>query len=164
MKFIGINFFTLFLLSTSISAQELKPFSSDGCTMFFDGTGSRPQAWKHCCFNHDLRYWFGGSKQNRVKTDQKLRSCVQESGHGHIARVMYLAIRVGRYSPVKNAQKWGWGWSTYLGYKELTRDQVNTAVSELDKLELPQDEITEFKRFYNLEAKTTSKATSNSKR
>ena len=161
MKFITISFISLFFLSTS-SAQELKPFTSDGCTMFIDGTGSDPNAWRHCCFNHDLRYWFGGSKSDRVKADKKLRSCVRESGHGHFARLMYLAIRVGRFSPIKNEQKWGWGWTTYFGYQDLTMNQMSTVVNELDRLGLPEEDVREFKRFYNLKAEIIPAVTSDS--
>ena len=136
--------------ASSAFASELQKFETDYCTMFQEGTPSNPSAWKHCCLDHDLRFWFGGTKKERYLTDIRLRNCVAATGHGYIASAMYYAVRVGKYSPIKNKYKWGWGWKPFIGYKELTQEQQNIAKEEILKLELDPNYIKEFLEFYEL--------------
>lgn len=119
--------------------------------MFQEGTPSKPNAWKHCCFDHDLRFWFGGSEAQRDLADKRLRSCVVKSGHSFIARGMYYAVRAGRYSPIKNKFKWGWGWKPFQGYKKLTLEQRKIVKEKVQTLNLEPVYIKEFLSFYNLD-------------
>src|SRR5690349_20933235 len=95
--------FALCLSSTSLfadNAKELLDFVSDGCTMSPDGTLSKPGLWRHCCFEHDLRYWFGGTIGDRDFADVHLRSCVRDAAGEFWAAVIYRGVRLGHYSPV----------------------------------------------------------------
>ena len=95
---------------------SLHPFKSDGCTMFFDGTLSKPNKWLACCTSHDLKYWYGGTEVMEQRADQELRSCVEVSSSSQvISSLMYYAIRMGHYSPVKHKTRWGWGWIGQTG-------------------------------------------------
>jgi hypothetical protein len=92
-------------------SNHLKPLKMDGCTFFIDGTKSSPKAWLHCCNMHDIEYWAGGTKQDQLDSDNRLSECVRKSGHNIYSKIMYLGVRLGHYSPIKNKMKWGWGWN-----------------------------------------------------
>ena len=146
----------LFILLLSLfgvfeaSANELQKFETDYCTMFQDGTPSNPNAWKQCCFDHDLRFWFGGSEVQRDLADTRLKSCVEKTGHSFIARAMYYSVRAGRYSPVKNKYQWGWGWKPFEGYKSLTSEQKKLVKTKIQAMDLDPIYLKEFIAFYNL--------------
>ena len=55
--------------------NPIKPFSSDGCTMFPDGD------WGGCCYDHDLLYWRGGTWRDRIKADKSYRPWVLDVEH-----------------------------------------------------------------------------------
>lgn len=88
---------------------KVLPFVTDGCTMFPDGTIKEPKLWYNCCLAHDLVYWLGGSKELQKQADQELRECVSEVSSGIRANLMYIGVRLGHYSPIKNKYQWGWG-------------------------------------------------------
>lgn len=44
--------------------MELSSFTSDGCSLFIDGTFENPELWKDCCFKHDIAYWKGGTEMS----------------------------------------------------------------------------------------------------
>lgn len=113
------RFFTLALLSILFSnayAEEIKPFTSDGCSAFPDGTYEQKQLWLACCTVHDKAYWRGGTYQQRLNADLALKSCVTEVGEPLIAELMLAGVRVGGspYWPTKF--RWGYGWSYPHGY------------------------------------------------
>src|SRR5512136_747981 len=46
---------------TAYRATQIEPFTTDGCSDFFDGVPmAEVKIWRHCCVIHDLRYWMGG--------------------------------------------------------------------------------------------------------
>lgn len=86
-------------------ALNLKPFKSDGCTLWPD------LDYKNCCDRHDHDYWIGGSYYERLRSDRQLRDCVATKGewyHPIIARLMFIGVRIGGafFWPVR----WRWGW------------------------------------------------------
>jgi hypothetical protein len=108
--------------------MELKPFTSDGCTLFPDGSLLEPQQWCDCCFEHDLAYWRGGSMQEREAADQRLRDCVQEkTGDAVLARSMYEGVRFGGSPYFYNWYRWGYGWSYERKYQALTAKEARLA-------------------------------------
>lgn len=52
--------------------MELSNFTSDGCSLFIDGTFENPELLKDCCFQHDIVYWQGGTKREREVADLDL--------------------------------------------------------------------------------------------
>ena len=110
------------LLSVALSsyAEEIKPFTSDGCSAFPDGTLQQQELWLDCCTQHDLAYWQGGIYEQRQVADQALKSCVAQVGEPYIAQLMLIGVRVGG-SPYWPTQfRWGYGWSYPRGYKALS--------------------------------------------
>ena len=54
--------------------MELSDFSSDGCSLFVDGTFENPELWKECCLKHDIAYWRGGTEEERASADLAFKS------------------------------------------------------------------------------------------
>lgn len=120
---IGILAFTLLPNGCAV-ASELKDFWSDGCTLFPDGTLKDRTLWCDCCFNHDIAYWRGGSKEERKDADKALRECVlARTGNKALANMMYDGVRVGGSPVFPTWYRWGYGWKYGRGYKPLTEEE-----------------------------------------
>ncbi|MDD4974088.1 MAG: hypothetical protein PHY93_07035 [Bacteriovorax sp.] len=152
------------LLSLSASAQtdsvstinnSLKTFETDGCTMFIDGTPSKPGLWKHCCVEHDMRYWFGGDQKDMDKTDLRLKACVKEVAGAMWAELIYTGVRVGHSSPVKNKTHWAWGWTIERANAPLSSMESDYIIEEVRHLPYDQDLLEKFieRNFNNHNAK-----------
>lgn len=106
---------------------ELKPFSTDGCTKYEDGPADNPTLWQHCCVQHDMAYWLGGTDPERKIADQDLKQCVEATGNPGAARVMYLGTRAGGGPLGHNTYRWGFGWNRIRDYKKLTNTELEMA-------------------------------------
>jgi len=117
---------TLGLTSTNAVSQNsvLRPFTSDGCSSFPDGTLSHKQLWLSCCTAHDFAYWQGGVYSERLKADYELKQCVSKVGEPAIATIMLAGVRVGGspYFPTQFRWGYGWRWQWFFprGYKEIS--------------------------------------------
>jgi len=122
-KIIGTPLVLLACLAGTTYADEIKPFSSDGCSAFPDGTLEQQDLWLKCCVDHDKAYWKGGTYQQRLDADENLRFCVADVGKPLIAKLMLAGVRVGGspYLPAKF--RWGYGWPYLRGYKALTEEE-----------------------------------------
>lgn len=136
------------LMSSSADASDpalaLKAFYSDGCTGFVDGPPGRGKLWQHCCFEHDLRYWFGGEETDMDFTDLALKACVKEAAGSGWANVIYDGVRAGHHSPIKSKTHWSWGWTPARAPGPLTKDEVQFVEVELRKLALDPAYIDHF--------------------
>ena len=104
-------------------AEQLAPFTSDGCSLFPDGQLPSRHEWLHCCTAHDQAYWQGGTYQQRLDADQSLHDCVDAAGFPEIAEIMYSGVRIGG-SPFSVAPyRWGYGWDSLRGYRPLSADE-----------------------------------------
>jgi hypothetical protein len=124
----------LLLLSLNVKAaiEELRPFKTDYCTSYPEGTKSDPELWKHCCLSHDMFFWAGGSRQDRYISDLELRRCIEKTGARNQARLIYYAVRLGSYSPVKYPdKKWGNGWNKQPDFRTLTPEEIDVIENEL---------------------------------
>ncbi len=131
----------IFLLLTSmwINAGELRPFESDGCTMAPEGTIRERNKWKECCVAHDLNLWGGGTKLERIQADQNLRTCMQAKAGTAIARIFWLAVKMGSLSPIKLPNKeWGNAWYKDSGYRSLSPDEIDQLILELEVIDIDQ--------------------------
>lgn len=115
---IGLLF--VFALSGCLSSGGIRPFTTDGCSMFPEGTEKQKDLWLTCCINHDLDYWKGGTSEERLRTDQELKACVARTGEPEIARLMLAGVRVGGTPCVPTKFRWGYGWPWFRGYRELS--------------------------------------------
>lgn len=133
----GFLYLTLSFCAMSLNANELKPFKSDGCSLFPDGTSNQQKLWLACCVAHDFDYWQGGTAMQREQSDARLKQCVKEVGEPIIASMMLAGVRVGGSPYLPTPFRWGYGWPYPRGYKVLSeseRQQVEHAVRNV-KLE-----------------------------
>ena len=125
--------FLLFFISFYVNAENIKPFTSDGCSSFPDGTFEHNQLWLSCCTAHDYAYWQGGTYQERLVADKELQQCVAKVGEPHIANLMLAGVRVGGSPYLPTSFRWGYGWSYPRWYKVLTdaeQKQIKAMVDE----------------------------------
>ncbi len=122
------------LATHSATADKLKPFKSDGCSAFPDGTISEKKLWLQCCYQHDLSYWQGGSSEQRKQADLALKSCVAQVGKPVIAQLMLAGVRVGGTPYLPTKFRWAYGWPYLRGYKTLSIDEKKQVATELEKL------------------------------
>ncbi len=108
-----------------VDAADLKPFTTDGCSGFPDGTSEHKTIWLKCCTEHDYAYWKGGTYQDRAEADEALRACVAEVGEPEIAALMLAGVRVGGTPYLPTRFRWGYGWPYFRGYKEPTREELD---------------------------------------
>jgi hypothetical protein len=131
---IGLLAFAWLLLPCDCAAASgLRDFTSDGCSLFPDGDFKDRALWCDCCFGHDIAYWRGGTAEERLKADEKLRDCVLErTKDGALAHLMYRGVRAGGHPVFPNWYRWGYGWKYGRGYKPLTDDEQREAAQKLD--------------------------------
>ncbi|MGK0442844.1 MAG: hypothetical protein ACJA0N_002663 [Pseudohongiellaceae bacterium] len=120
------TFFIMLLLSApTLNASELKPFATDGCSAFPEGTFEKNELWLNCCTLHDYAYWKGGTYTQRLKADQSLKSCVSEVGEPAIAIIMLAGVRMGGIPLLPTTFRWGYGWPYPRLYSALTSNELN---------------------------------------
>jgi protein tyrosine phosphatase (PTP) superfamily phosphohydrolase (DUF442 family) len=102
-------------------AADPSPFTSDGCSLFPDGTIKDRTKWCDCCLEHDKAYWQGGTADERKNADKILRDCVLERTRDkNLAETMYLGVRAGGHPAFPAWYRWAYGWPYGRGYKPLT--------------------------------------------
>ncbi len=111
------------LLLSPAHAENLKPFTSDGCSAFPDGTLMQNQLWLSCCQKHDYDYWKGGTYQERLASDKALKTCVAKVGEPQIALLMLAGVRVGGTPFLPTEFRWGYGWPYPGLYGPLTVEE-----------------------------------------
>lgn len=95
-----------------VSYPPSRPFVTDGCSMWLDGR------WGQCCVEHDIPYWCGGNRQQRLEADRKLRECVAAASGGLMGWTMFLGVRVGGYPNLPFYWRWGFGHPWPETYRE----------------------------------------------
>ncbi|GHB60707.1 hypothetical protein GCM10008107_07440 [Psychrosphaera saromensis] len=114
---------TLFA-SNSVLAEKLKPFTSDGCSIFPDGTLEHKDLWLACCTAHDYAYWQGGTAEQKEIADKELKNCVAKVGQPKIAELMLAGVIVGGNPYLPTPFRWGYGWPYPRDYKMLTEEEL----------------------------------------
>lgn len=104
-------------LAPASLAGQLKPFATDGCSMWVDGTAGNPNLWRHCCVAHDKDYWLGGSEAQRKASDEHLRACVAATGEKAMGSYLYVNVRWGGAPGWMTPYRWGYGWDYIEGNK-----------------------------------------------
>lgn len=122
---------TVVLTTASCAKPELRPFTSDGCSLFPDSSLIGEDDWCSCCFEHDIAYWKGGTEAEREAADARLRDCVAEkTGKQSLANAMYEGVRFGGSPYFYNWYRWAYGWGYQRKYQALT----SVEASEADRL------------------------------
>jgi len=134
------RFIFIFLFSSITSATEIKPFTSDGCSAFPDGTFSQQSLWSNCCFLHDLAYWKGGTEAQKKTADYKLKLCVENVGEPAIAKLMVTGVQLGGSPAFNTPFRWGYGWPFGRGYEPLSRSDKLQVKQKLNRFKLLIDQ------------------------
>ncbi|MBB2487794.1 hypothetical protein H5407_21365 [Mitsuaria sp. WAJ17] len=120
------------LLGGCASPNTLRPFSTDGCSLYPDRAASIGQDWCGCCVAHDRAYWRGGSEADRLRADEALRACVLERTDDPArAATMFRGVRIGGSAWWPTPFRWGYGW----GYGRYYRSLDLAESAEADRLE-----------------------------
>ena len=122
------GFILIWLISIPALSQveelKLKPFTSDGCSVFPDGTITQNKLWLACCTAHDFAYWKGGTYSDRLDADLLLRDCVAKLGKPEIALLMFAGVRAGGTPFLPSTFRWGYGWQYPRFYGPLTENEL----------------------------------------
>lgn len=121
---IMISLFSMTAACQFSGHELIKPYTTDGCSSFPEGTRQHRDLWHKCCTVHDQKYWVGGSYDERMQADLELRSCVQSVGEPAIAELMLAGVRVGGSPWWPSTFRWGYGWPYTHGYRVLTLDEL----------------------------------------
>jgi hypothetical protein len=123
----------------AIESLTLKPFTSDYCSEWPDGKTTDPKQWADCCFTHDMSYWIGGNKNERIAADKQLKRCVREASDSFNSFLMYIGVRMGG-KPGNASYAWGYGWTQDRDYFEVNPDETKNAVKLLEQSEHNKNE------------------------
>ncbi len=135
-----ILYFFLVFNAMTVIADELAPFTSDGCSAFPDGTFTQNELWLSCCTAHDFAYWQGGTYDERLMADKELEHCVAQVGEPQIAALMLAGVRVGGSPYFPTTFRWGYGWPFPRLYKPLTEDEqlkINFQIQAMQESDIP---------------------------
>jgi hypothetical protein len=101
----------------------LHPFSTDGCTDFPDGTLENPNLWVDCCIHHDLLYWAGGTRKQKLSADEFLFQCISKKSNPLLGAFMFVGVAIGGTPYIKDSARWGYGWPKIRGFAPLSDDE-----------------------------------------
>jgi hypothetical protein len=120
--------FLLIVVFACTPENRLRPFSSDGCSLFPDSSPISKKDWCSCCFAHDLSYWRGGTAEEREAADALLKECVfEKTGDESFSKLMYAGVRAGGSPYFYNWYRWGYGWGFDRKYQALTDEESEVA-------------------------------------
>lgn len=108
----------------SLAQPLLRAFSSDGCSLSPNGLPFGNAEWVDCCTAHDLKYWLGGTRDDRENADQDLKQCIAEKGYSEVAAAYFLGVRVGGQPDSQVTFRWGYGWNKIRPYSPLTSAEI----------------------------------------
>ena len=116
------------------SPIPLKPFSTDGCSLFPDGNCQEKNLWRDCCIDHDKAYWQGGTRADRRQADAELERCVcEKSGNPALAKVMHDAVQLFGTPASPMWYRWAYGWTDGRKYQALTPRERHQVQQYLDE-------------------------------
>lgn len=137
-------FLSSLLLSSSFLAcsskvlnppNQLREFTTDGCSLAPKGTSSHTQSLLRCCVEHDYAYWQGGSSDERLTADQTLKACVSKAESPAVGQLYYDAVRIGGSSIFKTTFYWGYGWTQKRQDRPLTSAEAQQVLEQSQKID-----------------------------
>lgn len=128
-------------------------FKSDGCSAFPNGhLLSSKSEWLHCCFVHDLSYWYGGSRDQKIYADKELNECVSEVTTQTQGELMEIGVEVGGSPQSGLPWRWGYGWNIEVPYMEIDGDKVEKMKKKFSSVspefERWKEKLSPAQRFY----------------
>ena len=133
LPFIIFTSFSAFSQYSVAPINTLRPFTTDGCSAVPD------IGMTECCTMHDVAYWVGGTKRDRILSDIELRSCIKSKSNSLLGNFFYWGVRIGGTPGLQTSFSWGYGWKHSKAYGPLTQeelDQVTNLMPE-NPLEVP---------------------------
>ncbi|CAE78911.1 putative helicase [Bdellovibrio bacteriovorus HD100] len=126
----------VYLLVTMVARQgfaknTLKDFTSDGCSMSPDGFAWSVNAYLDCCVAHDVAYWAGGAREDRLRADEELKQCITVKANKYTADAYFRGVRVGGSAKLQTPFRWGYGWVEDRGYKPLDMEERSEVADKI---------------------------------
>ena len=134
LRIMLISVFML-MLSACPYAGELAAFTSDGCSVFPDGTISDSKKWLKCCVAHDKAYWLGGTYAERLAADNALEQCITSVENKQLVAAMWAGVRVGGSPYWFSPFRWSYGWPYSRGYRAVSDEEKAMAESLLNEFD-----------------------------
>lgn len=125
--------FGFLFVSVTACATTLRPFTTDGCSLFPDGLANHKNLWLECCIEHDKAYWLGGTYDERIAADKALKNCVLQTKEPEIAKLMLKGVRVGGTPYLPLPFRWGYGWPYGRGYQPVSAEERMQADKYLEE-------------------------------
>lgn len=117
-------FTCIVVINSCSSTRTLKPFSSDGCSLFPDRSMFNEEDWCEGCVKHDKVYWQGGTEDERELADKLFKECILSKTQDEaLANMMYIGVRFGGSPYFPTWYPWGYGWNYWRGYAPLTKEK-----------------------------------------
>lgn len=114
---------------------KIKSFETDGCSAYPDGNPfTSTHEWLHCCIAHDMRYWIGGTLEQKKFADEELGKCIEAEttpGHGDL---MEAGVAIGGSAHFPTGWRWGYGWNRLMPYQKLSSKNILKATSKFDSI------------------------------
>ncbi len=132
----ALVFVGLLLAVAPAIAGDLKPFATDGCSLWIDGPPDRPNLWRHCCVAHDLAYWIGGTRAQRKQADIVLKQCIKDAQQPLIADPTYHGVRLGGGPYWPSTYRWGYGWDYFSADRLWPRGYKTPSAAEQTQIAL----------------------------
>ena len=121
------------LICACASPNHIRNLTTDGCSLFPDGDLKDRHLWCDCCFAHDIAYWRGGTREERMSADETLKACVQEKTNDKVLdETMFLGVRGGGSAAFPTWYRWGYGWSYGREYAPVTKEEQSQVQERLD--------------------------------
>ncbi len=114
---------------------EISDFSTDGCSAYPDGVPlTDVNEWVHCCIAHDMRYWSGGSQDEKEYADDQLRQCIASETTENHGAVMEFGVALGGTPYIQTSWRWGYGWNKILPYRALKEEERSQVYEKFDSI------------------------------
>lgn len=144
MKY-GFLALTLTLASLCAHAENIHPFTSDGCSSSPDSIFGHSII--HCCVAHDFDYWLGGTRTQKQQADENLKQCIQAAVPAWeiVGTVYKLGVIIGGSPRILDGinspfpWRWGYGWGQNHGYLSSTKAELLAGLDELEKMDANLD-------------------------
>lgn len=135
LPFLMIGAFAFSANAQSTYKNKLNDFSSDGCSMSPDGIIIGQTQFVGCCVEHDIAYWRGGTRLEKLAADRKLKQCVREKSNVLVAEIYYRGVRMGGLEDLPTAFHWGYGWEKRRNYRALSEEEQQLVEEKLSMVD-----------------------------
>ena len=124
-----VSLLSCLFLCQCVTQPKLSELRKIECTLFPDRRGECD--WSDCCAAHDRAYWIGGTRQQRLAADRKLRDCVTcESNSRFLGNLMFTGVRIFGHGWLPTPFRWGFGWNCLSPYQPVAASPVDVNATE----------------------------------